>query len=243
MGQNGHVSGEHERELDLMRLLPSAFDSALDVGARTGHFSRLLADRTSRVVALDLTAPAIDHPHIESIAGDIQHLPFSDASFDFVLCTEVLEHIPDVEKACRELARVTRQWLVIGVPYRQDTRVGRNTCLHCGHINPPWGHINTFDEQRLLGLMPTLASQKISFIGENRQFTNALATRLMDWSGNPWGTYEQDEACLRCGHKLQPPPRGGTLQRAVAAVALRLSRIESARRSPRPNWIHILFRR
>jgi SAM-dependent methyltransferase len=40
---------------------------------------------------------------------DITQIPVEDGSFDAVLCTEVLEHVPDPISALRELCRVTRE--------------------------------------------------------------------------------------------------------------------------------------
>lgn len=48
----------------------------------------------------DLNSPLAD------VKADICKLPFSDNSFDFILCNHVLEHIPDDEKAMRELFRI-----------------------------------------------------------------------------------------------------------------------------------------
>jgi SAM-dependent methyltransferase len=42
------------------------------------------------------------------IVSDITEIPVDDASFDAVLCTEVLEHVPDPTAALRELVRVLR---------------------------------------------------------------------------------------------------------------------------------------
>lgn len=42
------------------------------------------------------------------IVSDITDIPAPDASFDVVLCTEVLEHVPDPLAALRELARLVR---------------------------------------------------------------------------------------------------------------------------------------
>jgi SAM-dependent methyltransferase len=41
------------------------------------------------------------------ITGSVEELPVDDASFDIVLCTQVLEHVDDPARAVRELHRVT----------------------------------------------------------------------------------------------------------------------------------------
>jgi SAM-dependent methyltransferase len=40
------------------------------------------------------------------VAGDALALPFADRSFDGILCTEVIEHVPDERDLVAELARV-----------------------------------------------------------------------------------------------------------------------------------------
>ncbi|MFK8042522.1 class I SAM-dependent methyltransferase [Congregibacter sp.] len=42
------------------------------------------------------------------LAGDALKLPFADASFDAVICSEVLEHIPDYRSALAEISRVLK---------------------------------------------------------------------------------------------------------------------------------------
>ncbi len=85
---------ERMRTESLLRLLPARGKRLLDIGAREGHFSRLLADRFDEVVALDLEMPRIEHDRVRCVAGDATALQFDDGSFDAVLCAEVLEHIP-----------------------------------------------------------------------------------------------------------------------------------------------------
>ena len=48
--------------------------------------------------------------------GSLYALPFSDNSFDTVVCSQVLEHVDDVETAMAELKRVARRFVVITVP-------------------------------------------------------------------------------------------------------------------------------
>lgn len=185
---------EQDRIDDLMRLLPQGGTAVLDIGARDGYLSKRLASQFMHVTALDLDEPVIDHERITCVQGDITALQFPDASFDLVFCAEVLEHIPpqSLSTACRELARVCVRHVLVGVPYRQDIRLGRTTCYTCGKISPPWGHLNSFDERRLAELFPGFIVAGKSFVGRTDAATNSLSTRLMDLAGNPYGTYDQE---------------------------------------------------
>ena len=57
-------------------------------------------------------------PSRASIGLDAQAMPFHDASFDCVLCSHVLEHIPDDRRAMKEMLRILRPggWAVLQVP-------------------------------------------------------------------------------------------------------------------------------
>lgn len=232
---------EKARSADLLRLLPRGRKSVLDIGARDGYFSRLLTEYFDEVTALDLEKPRFEFPRVTTVAGDITKLQFPDASFDCVFCAEVLEHIPALEQACRELVRVARHEVVIGVPFRQDTRFGRTTCRKCGKLNPPWAHVNTFDEEKLQKLFQTMSLRAQSFVGTNNEITNPLAAMLMDLAGNPWGTYDQDEPCIHCGSALVAPNGRAVMSRVYSGVAVRLNRLQAAMSRPHPNWIHVVF--
>jgi 2-polyprenyl-3-methyl-5-hydroxy-6-metoxy-1,4-benzoquinol methylase len=135
-----NTPSEQERISDLMNIIPKGKDSVLDVGARDGYLSRLLTEHFASVTALDLEKPSIAHDRITCVEGNVTRLELASGSFDVVLCVEVLEHIPGkgLEQACRELSRVAKSHVVIGAPYRQDTRLGRTTCQSCGLSNPPY---------------------------------------------------------------------------------------------------------
>ncbi|KAA3654667.1 MAG: class I SAM-dependent methyltransferase [Proteobacteria bacterium] len=236
---------ERLRTDDLVALLPPRGQSALDVGARDGHFSRLLAARFDWVAALDLTQPTFTHPGVACLAGNATALPFPDDSFDLVFCAEVLEHIPSpaLEQACAELARVCRKHLLIGVPFDQDIRVGRTTCRHCGGHNPPWGHVNRFDDARLNRLFPALLPAQRSLVGRKRERTNALSAWLMDRAGNPYGTYAQDEPCIHCGHALGQPAARSLLQKICTKAAFLGQRLQYPFVPEQANWLHLRFER
>ncbi len=234
---------EQARIRDLFELVPEKGGNALDIGARDGFLSLLLAERFDHVVALDLEKPDITHPHIEPVKGDASRLAFENDSFDLVVCAEVLEHIPPylLPDACREISRVARQVVVIGVPYKQDLRCGRSTCRACGWTNPAWGHVNSFDEARLRDYFGVLQPPRFSFVGENNYRTNAISVALMDFAGNPYGTYAQEEACVHCGVKLQPPAGRSSLQKGASRLAFMLNKFQRAFTRPGANWMHARF--
>ena len=238
-------TSEQERNKSLAGLIPEQGNTCLDIGTRDGFFALQMAERFVTVTALDLEKPDIQHPNIVCVKGNVIDLQFDDNSFDFVVCAEVLEHIPEpnLEKACREITRVAHNGVVIGVPYRQDIRVFRMICLTCGGINPPWGHVNSFDEKKLIAMFTGLHVERIEYIGNSKNVTNWLSTKLYDYSGNPFGTYSQEEPCIYCGARLLPPTSRSVSQRVASKMAHTINRLQQNFTQPHANWIHILFKK
>ncbi len=235
---------EQERIHDLFNMINDG-EFALDIGARDGYLSDRLTNHFSKVTALDLDIPRINNPRIACVQGNICNLPFNDKSFDLVLCTEVLEHIPKhlLTQACTEVSRVSRKHILIGVPYDQDIRLGRVTCYTCGKKNPPWGHVNSFKTDSLTSLFPKLVVEKVSFVGKSGGKTNFLSTMLMDLAGNPYGSYTQDERCIFCNNKLKVPPKRNLIQKIATRSAVTLNKIQAQFEPYSSNWVHILFRK
>jgi SAM-dependent methyltransferase len=74
----------------------------LDVGCGPKPYYPFFAERTTEYVGVDV----VENPAAE-LLGSVEALPVEDASFDVVLCTQVLEHCDDPPLAVRELRRVT----------------------------------------------------------------------------------------------------------------------------------------
>jgi SAM-dependent methyltransferase len=71
----------------------------LDLGSQAGPYAALFPNR----VSLDIRpGPGVQ------IVGDAQALGIADGRFDVVLCTEVLEHLPEPQKAIDEMFRVLK---------------------------------------------------------------------------------------------------------------------------------------
>ncbi len=112
----------------------------LDAGCGTGLNLRHLpegsvgVDINPRNIAL-LRQRLPNHTVIE---GDVEALPFDDASFGTVLCTEVIEHIPDPSAALAEYRRVLQPGgvLIGSVPARSAIWKLRFLSSTCPHSEP-----------------------------------------------------------------------------------------------------------
>lgn len=94
----------------------------LDAGCGTGLNLASMPDGSTGIDLnprnLELVRRRLPRQHV--VEGDIEAMPFEDASFATVVCTEVLEHVPYPAKALGEIRRVLRPGgLLIGsVPCR-----------------------------------------------------------------------------------------------------------------------------
>jgi 2-polyprenyl-3-methyl-5-hydroxy-6-metoxy-1,4-benzoquinol methylase len=93
----------------------------LDVGTGAGDLPSRLAAVGYRAAACDCL-PEAEWRHggtVEYMQCDLaKGIPFADASFDHVVCLEVIEHLDDPPAFCRELRRVLRKGgrLLISTP-------------------------------------------------------------------------------------------------------------------------------
>jgi len=106
------ATGPDPRELAFDAVAEVTPQRVLEVGPGRGE----LAERMQRelgcdVVAVDLSERMVALTRARGVAavvGDVQDLPFGDASFDCALAAWVLYHVPDLDRGLSELARVLR---------------------------------------------------------------------------------------------------------------------------------------
>lgn len=115
------------REFDLMmRLLdPPAGGTLLDVGCGTGHFSRRFAAAGLRVTGLDPDPAMLEHARrlgggANYLRGTATALPLPDGAYDFVTAVTSLCFIADAPGALREMWRVARRALLLGLLNRRS---------------------------------------------------------------------------------------------------------------------------
>ena len=141
-------------------------ERVLDVGCGEGRHSwEACKTANCLVYALDIEVGGLDKARYmfqdmdkrgESrgrwilIKGDTMSLPFKDATFDKIICAEVLEHIPDDQQSIRELVRVLKDDGIIAISV--PTYLPEAICwkLSRDYHDQPGGHIRIYKTSELV---------------------------------------------------------------------------------------------
>src|SRR5713101_4857897 len=97
--------------VQLSRLKPGA--RVADLGCGSVAFTHLLRRAGYDCVGLDISAKLVElgrskYPDIEFFEGDVEQLPFPDASLDGILLSGVVHHLPDPSRCAAEVFRALR---------------------------------------------------------------------------------------------------------------------------------------
>lgn len=155
--------------VDFDRLAVKKGDVVLDAGCGFGRHSLEFIFRGATVYSLDMDMECLRKTRYSITqmkqyitdnairylvhSGDALNLPFKDASFDCIICAEVMEHVANDDTACRELARVLKHHgrIAITVP----TFFSEQVCdvLTYEYYTSPGGHIRRYVPRDLADMM------------------------------------------------------------------------------------------
>ena len=164
-------------------LEPSDGASILDVGCGVGYFTALLSEAGGDVCGVDVDPSSISVATQmignKFVIGSAEWLPFQDNSFDKILCSEVLEHIVDDNRAVSEIRRVAKPGavIVLTVPSPEGLFGARIKSICHGHddIHGPEAHQR--DGYTRSELRTLLESNGILI--DNMRFTMVAMTELL----------------------------------------------------------------
>ena len=104
--------------------LPKKSRIVLDLGCGSGRYTERLTQRAEQTVGLDVRMENLlrlkkRNTNVSPVCASAEYrLPFRDSIFDFILCTEILEHLENDDFAVKEMRRVLQEngELLISVP-------------------------------------------------------------------------------------------------------------------------------
>jgi SAM-dependent methyltransferase len=221
--------------------IPGGCIRILDVGCGDGRVSREISTKTECfLVAFDLSAVALAQAPAPKCCGSASELPFADRSFDLVMATEIIEHLPNdiYPRVLCEMARVADRYIIVTVPNRENLDENTAMCPTCGRRFHVWGHLRSYSPQLLQGLFPGFKSAEIfAFGGSGERYNRFLLWVRQKVAGAYY--WEDSTFCYFC-HAAEPPvPRWPFLRRVCDACNARFWAPYSRRRG----WLLALYAR
>jgi len=88
------------------------------------------------------------------VVADVFHLPFADATFDYIIASEIIEHVADPAAFLRCLLTVLAPGgrLVVTTPHAE--KIAHSLCIHCNQPTPHHAHLHSFTQESLRQLLP-----------------------------------------------------------------------------------------
>src|SRR3989344_3313072 len=160
----------------------------LDFGCGKGNNLKVLCRNFNQITACDISSRALQlareatqHKNINFIRIKEQILPFKEGQFDFIMATEVLEHVPNLKKTFLELDRIIKKngYILISTPNYWNLRGLSKKFLEFflgeGRWDPGRSHVGGYERF----MTPTLL---LKLLAKNY---NILETRGSDY-GTAW---------------------------------------------------------
>jgi ubiquinone/menaquinone biosynthesis C-methylase UbiE len=165
--------------------------SVLDIGCGEGLVVRQLRQicPDARIHGLDIAPNLIEaaqriEPNASYVQADVCRLPVAENAYDLVICTEVLEHLPNPERALVEIARVGGRAFILSVPREPWWRIAN--VLRGSYLeqlgNTP-GHVNHWGSDAFLRFLSN--NMRVARVRNPFPWTMVLATTFRQDSSAP----------------------------------------------------------
>lgn len=158
----------------------------LDVGCGSAWVAAKFCPKGFEVVSLDIslknTSEALKkypYPNHFAVAADAFSLPFPPHTFDYVIASEIIEHVASPGAFVKSLFRVVKPGgsLIVTTPYKE--KIHYSLCVHCNKPTPHHAHLHSFDEFKLEKLCREDDLREFSFVRFGNKVLIYLRTHVL----------------------------------------------------------------
>jgi ubiquinone/menaquinone biosynthesis C-methylase UbiE len=199
--------GNKIRIEETIRSIPLDVINLADIGCGNGVFISKLMDLKPNIITtgLDRSHQALKYVKGEKKVGEITNLPFESNSFDCVSCLEVIEHlnVNDFKVALNELSRISRKYIIIGVPFEEKIQYNKVCCPKCNSTFNRDLHLQSFNIEKLENLFANKNFKMIKFqnvVKSNEIIGLSLFIKFKNIFSKNESIFESP-ICIICGYK------------------------------------------
>ena len=127
---------------------------------------------------------------------DVTNLPFKNSSFDIVICSEVLEHIPDDKRALSELVRILKPGKILAVSVPRFWPEKICWLLSDEYFNANMGHVRIYKKASLV-----MAIESLGLTGFSSHYAHSIHTPFW-WLKCFVGPNRTDSKLVNLYHRL-----------------------------------------
>lgn len=173
----------HERRVreQIIQEVKIPTGTVLDVGCGKAWVAQHFCPKGYNVFSMDIalknTSEALKRYPFKNhwaIVADAFNLPFQNESFDCIIASEIIEHVPDPALFVESLFRCLKPGgkLIVTTPYKEKLQF--SLCIHCNKSTPLHAHIHSFDEKILTSLYSGAHLDKVRY----KKFANRIPVHL-----------------------------------------------------------------
>jgi len=236
---NYDVSGLLKEKVKLvLNYIPDDVSSIIDIGCGNGIITNQLAERYF-VMGVDASKEALSFVKTKKLHSSSDKINVEDHSFDLVFSSELLEHLPEnnLVETVNEFKRINKKYIFITVPNNEMLSKTFIKCDKCNNIFHAYGHINSFNEAKLIDLIgDDFIHLKTNYFGPQIKEYNKTLMNIRQKCAKRWYQADKYSICPICGNNEFYSRRGNLISKICNGLNLLIS--------PKKHyWLFTIFER
>lgn len=230
---------------NILKTIPEDVQSIIDVGCGNGLITYVLSEKYT-VLGVDRSQKALAFVNSDKLLASCDKIPVANKSFDLVLCSEVLEHLPDdvFYSTINELDRIANKYILISVPNQESINKGMIRCPKCQFVYHRNLHMRSFNHEVFAKLYPTYELIEHKAFGLKVRQYNSILSRIkhnitLSTSWIPWfwtKNSSRKSFCPNCEIEFENKYKFNFLSLSLDIINILMS-------SKKEFWLMVLLKR